>query len=58
MDVSEPFQLTVDDVKRASLGDADIGSWCVVVAGCYHLFGSEDQARFAYRKYLQGVLVR
>ena len=58
MDVSEPFQLTIEDIKRASLNRSDIGSWCILVQGCYHLFGSESQARFAYGKFLQGVAVR
>jgi len=58
MNVSEPFKLSIEDVRKASLKASDIGTWCVVVSGCYHLFGSEKQARFAYAKYLEGVVVR
>lgn len=58
MSISEPFQLTMDDIIRASLDPSDVGSWCILVSDCYHLFGSEHQAKFAYKKYLQGVMVR
>lgn len=58
MTISEPFQLSDQDVRQASLEASDIGTWCVIVSGCYHLFGSEEQARSAYEKYRNGVLVR
>ena len=58
MCVSKPFQLTPKDIKQASLKPSDVGLWCVLVKGCYHLFGSESQARFAYEKFTAGVMVR
>lgn len=58
MDISEPFKLKADDVLRASLKASDIGTWCVIVSGCFHLFGNEKQARLAHEKFSKGVLVR
>ena len=58
MSVSGPFQLTEEDVSRAALNTADIGLWCIVVKGCYHLFNSEHQARFAHAKFVAGEMVR
>ena len=58
MSVSDPFRLTSEDVRRAGLEPGDVGAWCVLVAGCYHLFSNEMAARWAYAKMLDGELVR
>ncbi|MEM9179134.1 MAG: hypothetical protein AAGA89_05460 [Pseudomonadota bacterium] len=53
-----PFKLTEDAVRDAGLRSEDIGYWCLLVDGCYHLFDREDQALQAYEKLKHGVLVR
>ena len=58
MSVSNPFRLTSEDVRRADLGPSDIGLWCVIEGGCYHLFHSESAARKAYVMILSGASVR
>jgi len=58
MRISDPFRLTSEDVRRARLERGDVGAWCVIVAGCYHLFTSEAAARWAHSKMLDGELVR
>ena len=58
MSVSNPFRLTSEDVRRADLAPSDIGLWCVIVGGCYHLFHSESSARKAYDMILSGAPVR
>jgi len=55
---SQPLKLQAEDVRIASLKESDIGSWRVIVSGCYHLFSNEKQARMAYEKFSKGVLVR
>ena len=54
----EPFQLTEPDIRRAGLKETDIGMWCLLLDGCYHLFETESQVRRAYRMSLQGLAVR
>lgn len=58
MSKTEPFQLTHADVQRAGLAANDVGMWCLIVDGAYHLFGSETQARRAHAMMLQGQFVR
>lgn len=58
MSVSEPFQLSQEDVLRAGLEPGDVGAWCVLVTGCYHLLDSEAGARRAYSMFLEGNMVR
>lgn len=53
-----PFRLTADIVCEAKLDQTDVGLWCLLVDGCYHLFNTEQQALSAYEKLLSGVLVR
>ena len=55
---SVPFQLTEDDVRRGQLESEDVGSWCLLVRGCYHLFSNETLARRAYDMLLEGEMVR
>lgn len=58
MSVSDPFRLTSEDVRRAGLEPGDVEAWCIIVAGCYHLFASEAAAKWAHAKMLDGELVR
>ena len=58
MRTSGPFKLTIQIVREAGLLPEDIGSWCVAVDGCYHVFSSEHLAIRAYEKLLQGIEVR
>ena len=58
MTSSGPFKLTDPMVREAGLQPEDVGAWCLLVEGCYHLFSSEHQAVRAYEKLLQGVDVR
>ena len=58
MSVSTPFCLTLEDVQRAELKLSDVGSWCVCVKGCYHLFDSEMAANRTYKMMLEGQFVR
>jgi hypothetical protein len=58
MDCVAPFQLTDKDIRRADLLPSDIGTWCLIVNGCYHLFASEALAKKAYAKLLEGIAVR
>lgn len=58
MSVSNPFRLSEEDVVRADLSPGDIGLWCVIVTGCYHLFESEASARRAHAMILSGKMVR
>lgn len=58
MDRSQPFRLTMDDVQRAGLQRADVGSWCLKIKGAYHLFASEQHARRAHDMMLKGQMVR
>jgi len=53
-----PFKLTEETVRDAGLRPDDVGYWCLLVDGCYHLFEREDQALQAYEKLKYGVLVR
>jgi len=53
-----PFKLTEETVRNAGLRSEDVGYWCLLVDGCYHLFEREDQALQAYEKLMHGVLVR
>lgn len=55
---SEPFQLTEPDIRRAGLDESDIGTWCLILDGCCHLFETEAKARRAYRMSLQDPAVR
>lgn len=58
MSISNPFRLTSEDVARAGLAPGDVGLWCVLVTGCYHLFNSENAARRAHAMMLNGQMVR
>lgn len=53
-----PFKLTEETVRNAGLRPDDVGYWCLLIDGCYHLFDREDQALQAYEKLKLGVLVR
>lgn len=55
---SAPFKLTLADVRQAGLQPGDVGLWCFMERGCYHLFESETQAKRAYDLMLKGELVR
>lgn len=58
MDTKAPFQLSESDIHRADLLPSDVGMWCLVVDGCYHLFASEELAQKAHDKQLEGIAVR
>lgn len=58
MSVSSPFQITLEDVRRAGLQVGDVGMWCVRVEGCYHLFETEVLASRAHNMILRGQMVR
>ncbi|MEM6900958.1 MAG: hypothetical protein AAF583_14470 [Pseudomonadota bacterium] len=54
---SEPFKLTEPDIRRAGLNETDIGSWCLILEGCYHVFQTEAQVLRPYRMSLEGLAV-
>lgn len=58
MKLSSPFKLTLADIRSADLEPSDIGSWCIKVDCCYHIFQSEALATIAYDKMVEGVFVR
>lgn len=58
MTVSDPFEITIEDLKRAQLDAGALGMWCVIVDGCYHLFQGEAHARKARDMMDRGAMVR
>lgn len=58
MNVSEPFEIKVEDLERAQLDISALGMWCVIVDGCYHLFQGEAHARKAREMVDRGAIVR
>lgn len=58
MSSNGPFQLTLEMVREADLMPGDVGAWCLLLDGCYHLFANKEQAERAHRQLLRGVHVR
>lgn len=58
MKLTGPFQDTRDIVLGAGLLLDDVGYWCLLVDGCYHLFSYEQQAIRAHESLLRGIHVR
>ena len=58
MDSRTPFEVSETDIREADLLPSDLGMWCLIVDGCYHLFATEEQAQKARAKLLEGGTVR
>lgn len=58
MNLSEPFEIKTEDLKRAQLDRSALGMWCVIADGCYHLFQGEANARKARDMMARGAMVR
>lgn len=42
---SAPFVVNERDTEYSTLDTTDVGKWCVLVRGCYHVFETEQDAQ-------------